>query len=119
MAETFAAMGDIAANLLHHVNNKVGTIPVRVDGIQQKRAELIQNDSYLAANLSDIRRSATEAMSAMRESLSLLNPLNVSMVGVASSVDAAIHRASPPASIAIRVEGLEDLPPVVAGQKTC
>ena len=29
VAETFAAIGDIAANLLHRVNNKIGTIPVR------------------------------------------------------------------------------------------
>ena len=36
VAETFAAVGDIAANLLHHLNNKVGTIPVRVEGIQDK-----------------------------------------------------------------------------------
>ena len=36
VAETFAAVGDIAANLLHHLNNKVGTIPVRVQGIQDK-----------------------------------------------------------------------------------
>ena len=35
-AETFAAVGDIAANLLHQLNNKVGTIPVRVEGIQDK-----------------------------------------------------------------------------------
>ena len=38
VAESFAAMGDIAANLLHHLNNQVGTIPVRVEGIQDKCA---------------------------------------------------------------------------------
>src|SRR5262249_3634659 len=33
VAETFAAVGDIASNLLHQLNNKVGTIPVRIQGI--------------------------------------------------------------------------------------
>jgi len=60
--ETFAAIGDIAANLLHRLNNKVGTIPVRVEGIQDKCEELILVDPYLAANLAEIQRSAAEAM---------------------------------------------------------
>jgi transcriptional regulator with GAF, ATPase, and Fis domain len=34
-AETFAAVGDISANLLHNMNNKVGTIPVRIQAIQE------------------------------------------------------------------------------------
>ena len=45
--ETFAAIGDIAANLLHRLNNKVGTIPVRVEGIQDKCEALIQVGSLL------------------------------------------------------------------------
>jgi len=32
IAETFAAVGDISANLLHNMNNKVGTIPVAGTG---------------------------------------------------------------------------------------
>jgi GAF domain-containing protein len=36
VAETFATIGDIAANLLHNLNNKVGTIPVRIQGIEDK-----------------------------------------------------------------------------------
>ncbi|HMV30211.1 MAG TPA: GAF domain-containing protein, partial [Anaerolineales bacterium] len=39
IAETFAAVGDISANLLHNMNNKVGVIPVRVQGIQDKYAK--------------------------------------------------------------------------------
>ncbi len=47
VAETFAAMGDVAANLLHHLNNQVGTIPARVEGIQDKCADLIARSPYL------------------------------------------------------------------------
>ena len=47
-AETFAAVGDVAANLLHRLNNKVGTIPVRVEGIEDKCAAALAADPYLA-----------------------------------------------------------------------
>ncbi len=38
LAETFAALGDVSANLLHRVNNLVGIIPVRVEGDPGKTA---------------------------------------------------------------------------------
>ena len=43
-AETFAAVGDISANLLHNMNNKVGTIPVRVQAIQDKYRSILEKD---------------------------------------------------------------------------
>ena len=44
-AETFAAVGDISANLLHNMNNKVGTIPVRIQAIQDKYQQMLENRS--------------------------------------------------------------------------
>jgi GAF domain-containing protein len=70
VAETFAVVGDIAANMLHHLNNKVGTIPVRVQGIQDKCQSALATYPYLATNLGEIEDSAVEAMQALRESLS-------------------------------------------------
>ena len=67
VAETFAAMGDVAANLLHHLNNQVGTIPARVEGIQDKCGEQIAQSPYLAANLAEIERAALDAMRTVRE----------------------------------------------------
>ena len=46
VAETFAVLGDIAANLLHRVNNLIGVIPVRAQGILDKRPAL-QADAYV------------------------------------------------------------------------
>ena len=40
-AETFAAVGDISANLLHNMNNKVGVIPVRIQAIQDKYRQIL------------------------------------------------------------------------------
>ncbi len=115
LAETFAAMGDIAANLLHRVNNKVGVIPVRVEGIQDKCAAAVQADPYLAANLAEIERSASEAMAVMRESLFHLRPITMTAVSVAASVSEAIASSGLPPGVQVRTEGLETLPLVKAG----
>lgn len=117
IAETFAAVGDIAANLLHRLNNKVGAIPVRVQGIQDKSQAALQSDAYLAANLAEIERSAAEAMEAVRENLALLRPIHLTAVNVEKCVQLAIQQASlPRAGINFHLFGIERLPPVKAGE---
>ena len=116
VAETFAAVGDIAANLLHQLNNKVGTIPVRVQGIQDKCKQTLVEDTYLATNLAEIERSANEAMTAVRENLSHLRPIHLAEIDVAACIKNAVETASLPEGIKIEIEGLNHLPAVVAGQ---
>jgi signal transduction histidine kinase len=118
VAETFAAVGDIAANVLHHLNNKVGTIPVRVQGVQDKCQPALLADDYLASNLIEIERSAGEAMEAMRENLSHLHPIHLASVDVAACVAAAVDVADLPAGVHVQTEGLGDLPPVTAGRRS-
>lgn len=113
--ETFAAIGDITANLLHRLNNKVGTIPVRVEGIQDKCEALILADPYLAANLAEIQRSAAEAMQVVRESLEHLRPIQLAPVSVAACVENAITSTQLPAGVRVETMGLEALPTVQAG----
>lgn len=115
MTEAFAAIGDIAANLLHRLNNKIGTIPVRVEGIQDKCQEAIELDAYLEKNLSEIQRSASEAMEVVRESLFHLHPIQLAPVSVASSVREALKSTKLPPGIIVKTEGLDHLPAVVAG----
>lgn len=117
VAETFAAMGDVAANLLHHLNNKVGTIPVRIEGIQDKCAPALADNPYLASNLAEIERSAAEAMQAVRESLSLLHPIHLEPLAVAGCVEAALAQVRLPDTITVQTEGLAGLPPVLAGRQ--
>jgi GAF domain-containing protein len=117
VAETFAAIGDIAANLLHNLNNKVGVIPVRIQGIQDKCRAALSADAYLASNLVEIERSAAEAMEIVRENLSRLNPIHLVAVNVLSCVKGAVRAARLPPGISIQVEGLENLPPVIAGER--
>ena len=116
IAETFAAVGDIAANLLHHLNNKVGTIPVRIQGIQDKCSSAVLADPYLDNNLKEIERSASEAMETVRESLSHLRPIHLAPVAIATCVHHAVEAAHLPARVKISLANLDDLPMVMAGQ---
>ena len=118
VAETFAAAGDVAANVLHHLNNKVGTIPARVQGIQDKCGPSLARDAYLAANIAAIERSAREAMDAVQESLATLRPINPSSVVVAECVSAALDAVHLPVAIVVETVALGDLPPVVASQRS-
>jgi GAF domain-containing protein len=118
VAETFAAVGDIAANVLHHLNNKVGAIPVRIQGIQDKSKSALLADVYLAKNLEEIERSACEAMEAVRESLAHLHPISMVPVDVAGCVAAAVEAAGLPDGVRVEAAGLDDLPAVVAGQRS-
>jgi GAF domain-containing protein/nitrogen-specific signal transduction histidine kinase len=114
-AETFAAVGDISANLLHNMNNKVGTIPVRVQAIQDKYSQILESDSYLANNIAEIERSATEAMQIVRDNLSHLRPIRMEKIQIAARVTDAIRAVQVPAEVQIEADGLEDLPAVTAG----
>jgi signal transduction histidine kinase/GAF domain-containing protein len=117
-AEAFAAVGDISANLLHNMNNKVGTIPVRVQAIQDKYRQMLETDSYLANNLAEIERSAAEAMQIVQENLSHLRPIRMEKVDIASLVADAIQAAQLPAGVQIESNGLDDLPSVRAGAQS-
>lgn len=117
VAETFAAVGDVAANVLHHLNNKVGTIPVRIQGIQDKCQSSLAADDYLNANLAEIERSAREAMAAVRDSLVHLRPIHLAPVHVAACVETALGEASLSPDIQVEVTSLQELPPVIASER--
>jgi hypothetical protein len=115
VAETFAAVGDIASNLLHHLNNKVGTIPVRIQGIEDKLQDVIAVNPYLARNLDEIEHCATDAMDSVRESLSHLRPIKREPVLVLSRVHDALRLVKMPPGIEVRISDLDHLPVVMAG----
>jgi K+-sensing histidine kinase KdpD len=114
-AETFAAVGDISANLLHNMNNKVGIIPVRIQAIQDKYRQILETDPYLNNSLKEIERSASEAMQIVQENLSHLRPIRMENVRIASCVSEAIRAVQLSQDISVKVEGLDDLPVVMAG----
>jgi signal transduction histidine kinase/putative methionine-R-sulfoxide reductase with GAF domain len=115
VTETFAAIGDIASNLLHRLNNKIGTIPVRLEGIQDKSHASLEADDYLAANLTEIDHSAREALDVMQETLYHLQPIQLAPVSIPASVEEAMMTTRLPEGIQIQYQGLDDLPMVQAG----
>lgn len=116
VAETFAVLGDIAANLLHRVNNLVGVIPVRVQGITDKRPALTA-DAYVDAALRDIEDSARAATEAARESMAYLRPLRLKPTSVEACYRTALARLAVPPHITLSASDLETLPPVLAGEE--
>jgi signal transduction histidine kinase len=118
IAEAFAAVGDVSANLLHNMNNKVGTIPVRIQAIQDKYGKLLGTDSYLTNNLAEIERSALEAIQIVQENLSHLRPIRMENVRVASCAKEAIQTAQVPPTVQVQLERLDDLPMVKAGRQS-
>lgn len=115
VAETFAVLGDVAANLLHRVNNLVGVIPQLAQGLAEKRPEL-QADPVAAKKLADIEASARAAMSAARETFAFLRPLQLGPVSVKRCFQAAAESVTRPAHVRIVSAGLSALPPVQAGE---
>lgn len=118
IAEMFAAVGDIASNLLHHLNNKVGTIPVRVQNIQDKYRAMLESDPYLASNLMEIERCASDAMQSVRENLAHLRPIRLEPVYVAARVAEALQSVNLPPGVRVHAEGLERLPMVMAAAQS-
>ena len=117
VTEAFAAVGDIASNLLHQLNNKIGTIPVRIEGIQDKSQTALAEDAYLNSNLLEIKRSATETMSVVRDSLFHLRPIQFTSVDINTALVDAITSLQIPPQVKINTKGLENLPRVHACSK--
>jgi signal transduction histidine kinase len=113
-AETFAVLGDISANLLHRVNNLIGTVPVKVNRLTTKRPTLMQ-DAYVAEKLAEIEAGARGAMEVARETVTYLRPVPLQATRVAEAYASAAARLPVPAHVQLTAAGLEALPPVIAG----
>jgi signal transduction histidine kinase/transcriptional regulator with GAF, ATPase, and Fis domain len=118
LSETFAALGDVAANLLHQMNNKIGAIPVRIESLQEKRRQLLETDVYLAQILEEIKETTRNTLNTLRESLILLHPIQPSAVDILNCVRGALHAVDLPPRLEVRLEGLELLPPVRGSEPT-
>ncbi len=116
VAETFAVLGDIAANLLHRVNNLIGVIPVRVQGIADKRPAL-NDDAYVVNALREIEESARAAMEAARETMGYLRPVRQQPTSVEKCYQTARKRLTVPPHITVSAANLKDLPVVMAGEE--
>ena len=117
LVETFAALGDVAANLLHQLNNKFGTIPVRIQGLQDKYADLLADEPYLEKNLAAIEESARQAMEIMQENLHILHPIQQEPVIISACLQDAIRNIQIPPDVLLEIKNVDYLPPVRAGSQ--
>lgn len=108
LTEAFAAVGDLSANLLHQLNNKVGVIPVRVEGILDKCQAEVESTPYLQRNLQEIGQSAQRALEIVRQNLSILKPRESGLV----KLEHCWRRAVKELGLESRVEGSLDVPEV-------
>src|SRR5258708_36763479 len=95
VAETFAVLGDVSANLLHRVNNLIGIIPVKGQGIADKRPGTLE-DRYVADSLRDIEAGARAAMEVARGTVSNLRPVQLRPTPVARCYPRATRRSPGP-----------------------
>ncbi|MDW8327020.1 MAG: GAF domain-containing protein [Anaerolineales bacterium] len=116
VAETFAVLGDVAANLIHRINNMVGVIPQLVEGLKEKRPDLL-DDPFVKKKLTDIEGSARKAMTAARETFAGIRPFPLRAVSVLKCYEAAAARAVRPECIRLRARGLSKLPAVSAAEE--
>ncbi|MCB0172342.1 MAG: GAF domain-containing protein [Anaerolineae bacterium] len=116
LAETFAAVGDVAANLVHQLNNKFGAISVRVQGIEEKCEAVLDSSPYLAENLAEIAQSSRQAVDLVRDSMAHLGLPRLQPVDLGDCIDLALKRAAPGAGIEIQ-RHLNHLPRVMAGER--
>lgn len=114
--ETFAALGDIAVNLLHQLNNRIGIIPVRIQGIQESCTDAIQADPYLEKNLAVIEAKAREAMIELRDSLTLLHPVNPAHLHLHECVAEALEKSNLHEMVKFESDIFEAFPPLFASK---
>ncbi len=117
IAETFAAVGDVSANLVHQLNNKFGAISVRVQGIEAKCANALDTWPYLADNIREIAYSARQAIAIVRDSMAHLRPAHPHPVEVLPCVERALQRVTPGPGVEVSQSNLDTLPRVLAGEQ--
>lgn len=94
IAETFAAVGDVASNVLHTINNRIGLIPVKIQSLRVKRGDLILSDPYLDKNLEEISKYSIEALNAVKENIDNLRPIELSEIELSDVINEVIARFS-------------------------
>jgi GAF domain-containing protein len=117
LAETFAAVGDMGANLLHQLNNKLGAVSVRIQGIEVKCERALESWPYLAEGLQEIKSGVHDAMRLVRDSLTQLQPMPPQPVALLPCIQRVLRQLQPPPAVKVSLVNLEQLPRAWAGEK--
>jgi signal transduction histidine kinase len=102
---------------LHQLNNKLGAVSVRIQGIEVKCGEALEGWPYLAEGLADIKKGVHEAMHLVRNSLVHLQPASPQPVDLLVCIQRVLQQLRPAPTLKITLVNLEQLPRAWAGEK--
>ena len=115
-AEAIAAMGDMALNLTHELNNRISIIPLTVNRIQAKCVGELDNP-YLAEKLGVIDHVAGESKTIIRRIREPFEVVDEEPVSVSDCLAAALNVFQLRPGIDAVERYQPDLPPVMATRK--
>jgi signal transduction histidine kinase len=117
-AERVAAMGDMASNMIHNINNSVGAIRVLVQQIRQKMVPETLSPDFLSKKLTGIEASAEKTLEMARN---IRNPFQIQpteLIDVQACVASALQGLAPLLdSIDLQLNWEHELAPVMATQQ--
>lgn len=89
--EQIAAMGDIASNMVHSINNSTGAIRVLVQQIRRKLGQEQLTPEFLAAKLDDIEKSAEKTLAMARSIRDPFKPMSAELIDVNACLETALQ----------------------------
>jgi len=111
-------VGQLLGSIVHRLNSPLGAIRAIVALTKLKKADLLEQDEFLAESLEDIESLAAQALSLVSE---LRRPLqeqeDVKPIPVRSSLEEALSEISIPASIEVALDIGSQIPDVMATSK--
>ncbi len=116
-AERIAAMGDIASNMVHRINNTVGAIRVLVQQIRLSQEEGKLSDQFLKNRLNKILESADRTLETAQRIRTPFQSIKKEKIDVKQTLETALENLDVPAKVRFEVDFAPDLPPVKATQQ--
>ena len=117
-AERIAAMGDMASNMVHNINNSVGAIRVLVQQIQFKLTREALTPEFLLKKLESIEKSAERTLQMARSIRDPFQNLAAEPTDLNQCIEAALKKIRPlPSTLDLTLELSDNLPLVMATQQ--
>jgi GAF domain-containing protein/CheY-like chemotaxis protein/anti-sigma regulatory factor (Ser/Thr protein kinase) len=113
-AERIAAIADVAANMVHRINNTVGAIRPLIQQIEMKLERDQLDEDYLYEKLQRIRENANHTLEVARQIQRPFQLVPLQPIDVNESIAAAWADLKTPVGVKVSIEYGQDLPPVKA-----
>lgn len=113
--ETLAQFQQLLGEIVHRLNNPLGAARQWILIIEQEKADLLEQDKDLAEWLQQIKKNVALATSLIADLRNTSKPLEPARpTSIKLSLQQALSEVEIPKSIQMRIEGVEDIPDVLA-----